>query len=422
MRGVQLPPSPSLGSLSTNLSADRQQHVSSRRQHRLTPGPRSLCQTAVTCLITDTARSLHERCARAFVPSYPQKRKLRQGSAVSYQPTFGQRVTHQTPARCSASAVDQFGRSNDASLQSGMPAILSNVQALYQFSRPHTMLGTFISICSVSLLAMGPGDYGSQAAIGLLQALIPALLMNICIVGMNQIFDVDIDKVNKPYLPLASGDWTLHTGISVAVSTGLVAVLLGLYIGSAPLLATLVGSLLLGIAYSVDLPFLRWKKYPVLAMGCILSVRAIMVQLGFYFHMQQALGSSRIALTWPLLCAICFMLVFSVVIALFKDIPDVKGDSQANVKTLSVRLGVKRVFWACIILLELAYAGAIGLGALSQVWWSKVVTVGVHFLLGAFLFRHAQQVDLQDAKSITSSYMLIWKLFYSEYLLIPFFR
>lgn len=58
--------------------------------------------------------------------------------------------------------------------------------------------------------------------------------------------------------------------------------------------------------------------------------RAIMVQLGFYFHMQQALGSTRIALTWPLLCAICFMLVFSVVIALFKDIPDVKGDSQVS--------------------------------------------------------------------------------------------
>ncbi|DBA79176.1 TPA: hypothetical protein ACH3X1_008999 [Trebouxia sp. C0004] len=274
--------------------------------------------------------------------------------------------------RCSASAVDRFGRSSDAAsdtLQRGVPAVLSNLHALYQFSRPHTMLGTFISICSVSLLAMGPGDFGSQAAIGLLQALIPALLMNICIVGTNQIFDVDIDKVNKPYLPLASGDWSLKTGISVAVGTGLVAVLLGLYIGSPPLLATLVGSLLLGIAYSVDLPFLRWKKYPVLAMGCILCVRAIMVQLGFYFHMQQVLHGSRVMLTWPLVFAMCFMLVFSIVIALFKDIPDVKGDSQADVQTLSVKLGVKRVFWACIMLLELAYAGAIGLGALSQVPW-----------------------------------------------------
>lgn len=61
------------------------------------------------------------------------------------------------PVRCSASAVDRFGRSSDASsdtLQRGVPAVLSNLQALYQFSRPHTMLGTFISICSVSLLAM----------------------------------------------------------------------------------------------------------------------------------------------------------------------------------------------------------------------------------------------------------------------------
>ena len=59
--------------------------------------------------------------------------------------------------RCSASAVDRFGRSGDASsdtLQRGVPAVLSNLHALYQFSRPHTMLGTFISICSVSLLAM----------------------------------------------------------------------------------------------------------------------------------------------------------------------------------------------------------------------------------------------------------------------------
>lgn len=55
-----------------------------------------------------------------------------------------------------------------------------------------------------------------------------------------------------------------------------------------------------------------------------------MVQLGFYFHMQRVLQGSRVTLTWPLVFAMCFMLVFSVVIALFKDIPDVKGDSQVN--------------------------------------------------------------------------------------------
>ena len=65
-------------------------------------------------------------------------------------------------------------------------------------------------------------------------------------------------------------------------------------------------------------------------------------------------------LTRPVVFATGFMLMFSIVIALFKDIPDVSGDSGAGLRTLSVRLGQQRVFWVCIGLLEAAYAGAIG--------------------------------------------------------------
>ena len=54
------------------------------------------------------------------------------------------------------------------------------------------------------------------------------------------------------------------------------------------------------------------------------------MQLGFYFHMKLKLSAHALALTRPLLFAIAFMLVFSIVIALFKDIPDVKGDSQVG--------------------------------------------------------------------------------------------
>ena len=60
-----------------------------------------------------------------------------------------------------------------------------------------------------------------------------------------------------------------------------------------------------------------------------------MVQLGFYAHMKLALGAPRAGLapSGPLLFAVAFMLVFSAVIALFKDIPDVKGDRQARPAT-----------------------------------------------------------------------------------------
>ena len=58
--------------------------------------------------------------------------------------------------------------------------------------------------------------------------------------------------------------------------------------------------------------------------------RAVMVQLGFYYHMRGAVGAAGAAMTRPLAFALSFMLFVSVVIALFKDIPDIKGDRLAR--------------------------------------------------------------------------------------------
>lgn len=40
---------------------------------------------------------------------------------------------------------------------------------------------------------------------------------------------------------------------------------------------------------------------------------------------------------------------------------------QAGISTMSVRMGAPQVFWTCIVLLEVAYAGAIGVGLMSPV-------------------------------------------------------
>jgi homogentisate phytyltransferase/homogentisate geranylgeranyltransferase len=76
-----------------------------------------------------------------------------------------------------------------------MQQLLAALDALYKFSRPHTMLGTFVSIVSVSSMALGSAAWSAAALTGLCQALVPALLMNIAIVGINQVYDVEIDKV-----------------------------------------------------------------------------------------------------------------------------------------------------------------------------------------------------------------------------------
>ena len=93
-----------------------------------------------------------------------------------------------------------------------------------------------------------------RALLGLL-----ALLMgNGYIVGINQIYGVDIDKVNKPFLPVASGELSVFAAWAFCAITAL---------GGAAIVATNFGALItklycfglfLGTIYSV--PPLRLKR------------------------------------------------------------------------------------------------------------------------------------------------------------------
>ncbi|PNW79412.1 hypothetical protein CHLRE_09g414000v5 [Chlamydomonas reinhardtii] len=321
------------------------------------------------------------------------------------------------------------------------------------------MIGTTLSVVSISLLALGGAQPGGAAAVALVQALASALLMNIAIVGINQLYDIEIDKVNKPYLPLASGALTPGQGFGIVVASALGGTAIGLASGSAPLLATLLVSLALGVLYSADLPFMRWKRSPLLAAGCILAVRAVIVQLGFYTHMLQAVGAAAsapsaasasasgsaslaaavaattasaaaasgwqgvlAALTPSVMFVIGFMLFFSIVIALFKDIPDVVGDRQAGVRTLSVRLGEGSVFRICVALLAAAYVWAMGASlVLPDGALAKAVLFSGHAVLCGLLLNRARGVDTREKSQLVDYYMFVWKLFYAEYLLIPLF-
>ena len=167
---------------------------------------------------------------------------------------------------------------------------------------------------------------------------------------------------------------------------------------------------------------------------CILAVRAVIVQLGFFSHVRSTLarqvGSVSMAadkFEWGtslgLVFGTGFMVLFSVAIALFKDLPDIVGDEKAGIRTLSVVLGENFVFRACTALLMAAYATAIAVGLFcTTFWWSKAVTVVCHSVLGVSLVTRSRKVDLGSSKSLYSFYMFIWKLFYLEYCLLPCIR
>uniref|UniRef100_A0A5B7B6Y1 Homogentisate phytyltransferase n=1 Tax=Davidia involucrata TaxID=16924 RepID=A0A5B7B6Y1_DAVIN len=268
-------------------------------------------------------------------------------------------------------------------------SVQDSLNAFYRFSRPHTVIGTALSIISVSLLAVEKlSDFSPLFFNGTLEAVVAALLMNIYIVGLNQLSDIEIDKVNKPYLPLASGEFSVTTGVTIVSSFAIMSFWLGWIVGSWPLFWALFVSFILGTAYSINT----------------------------FVYRRPAVFSR------PLIFATAFMSFFSVVIALFKDIPDIDGDKIYGIRSFTVRLGQKRVFWICISLLQMAYGVAILVGATSSCLWSKYVMVLGHAALASILWNRAKSIDLKSKAAITAFYMFIWKLFYAEYLLIPLVR
>ncbi|XP_021906211.1 LOW QUALITY PROTEIN: homogentisate geranylgeranyltransferase, chloroplastic-like [Carica papaya] len=300
--------------------------------------------------------------------------------------------------------------------------------AFYTFSRPHTVFGTVHQITSVSLLPVRAiTDLSPAFFVGLLKAVVQSILM-----GLNQLFDVDMDKVifdpNTIYLPLASGEFSMRTGTTIILTSLFMSLGMGIVFKSPPLLAALLVSFLLGSAYSIELcnilriylPLLRWKRHAFLAASCILIVRAVVVQHAFFVHIQQYVLGRPTVVTKSLMFAVSFMCLFSAVIALFKDIPDVDGDREFGIQSFSVRQGQHKVFWVCVTMLLIAYGAAVVVGATSSVLPSKLVTIFGHSSLALFLWVRASCVDVTNKVSVTSFYMFICKLFYAEYLVIPF--
>lgn len=91
-------------------------------------------------------------------------------------------------------------------------------------------------------------------------------------------------------------------------------------------------------------------------------------------------------------------------------------------RTFSVRHGAAAVFNACTALLLAAYACGVAFAATSPEPWSRAPVALGHMGLAALLWRRARRVNPSRKQDLTDHYMFVWKLFYAEYLIIPFLR
>ena len=165
-------------------------------------------------------------------------------------------------------------------------------KAFWKFLRPHTIRGTILGSMAVTAKALLENPTLIDWAL-LPRALLGVLALlcgNGYIVGINQIYDVDIDAVNKPFLPVAAGE--LSPVIAWILCGGLAAAGLAITIRNfGPLISKLYGfGLFLGTIYSV--PPLRLKRSAFAAFLIIATVRGFLLNFGVYHAVRAALGLS----------------------------------------------------------------------------------------------------------------------------------
>ncbi|XP_051135348.1 homogentisate solanesyltransferase, chloroplastic [Andrographis paniculata] len=342
-------------------------------------------------------------------PSFPEIRTTPQFSSAAATRRHGHRFI-QACSKVDAAGTDPL-----------FTKVFQFRDALWRFLRPHTIRGTTIG--SISLVSRALIENPELIRWSLLLKAFSGLLALICgngyIVGINQIYDIGIDKVNKPYLPIAAGDLSIQSAwllVLVLAAVGLVIV--GMNFG--PFITSLYClGLFLGTIYSVP-PF-RMKRYPVVAFLIIATVRGFLLNYGVYYATRAALGLT-FQWSFPVAFITTFVTLFALVIAITKDLPDVEGDRKFQISTLATKLGVRNIALVASGLLLMNYVGSVLAAIYFPQAFRRSLMIPSHTILAIGLIFQAWILERANytKEAISAFYRFIWNLFYAEYALFPF--
>jgi len=288
---------------------------------------------------------------------------------------------------------------------------------LYEFARPHTVIATSVQVITMLIIVAGWRPL-TLDLIGLWVATwIVCLSLNLYVVGVNQLTDVAIDRINKPWLPIAAGRLSVQAGRWFVV-IALIIALIGAWLLSLYLWLTVVTITLIGSLYS--LPPFRLKRKPLAAAISIASARGVIANVGLALHYRHWLEVD-LPFTTLVLTAV-FFFGFALVIAFYKDLPDDRGDRMYQIETLTTRLGPRRVLHVGRLLLTACYLLPIAVGLWSMPAFAAGFLAVSHAIVIIVFWIVSLRVDLQQQQSITNFYMFLWSIFYTEFVLLSIYR
>ena len=218
----------------------------------------------------------------------------------------------------------------------------SRASLLLEFSRPFTLVAPALGFASGAATAAGAAPRESWSLDLLLYpciGLVMAAVLNAASNALNQIYDLEIDRINKPKRALPSGRLSRREAWTFTRAAYGVALVLAWLVapgGRHECFWIVVVATVITVLYSAP-PF-RTKRLGIWANLTIAIPRGVLLKVAGWSAVKTVVG------TEPWFIGSVFGL-FLLGASTTKDFADMEGDARGGCRTLPIIYGVRRAAW-----------------------------------------------------------------------------
>jgi 4-hydroxybenzoate polyprenyltransferase len=211
-----------------------------------------------------------------------------------------------------------------------------------ELSRPFTLVAPALGFASGAVTAAGAAPReprGTDLIVYPVIGLSMAAVLNAASNALNQIYDLEIDRINKPRRPLPSNRISLGDAWIFTIACYAVALVLAWFVAPAgrhECFWIVLAATAMTIVYSVP-PF-RTKRLGIWANVTIAVPRGVLLKVAGWSSVKTIVGAE------PWYIGAIFGL-FLLGASTTKDFADMEGDARGGCRTLPIIYGVRQAAW-----------------------------------------------------------------------------
>lgn len=282
---------------------------------------------------------------------------------------------------------------------------MSRLLIYLKFLRPFTLFPPAIGMISGGITAFGAYPkykISSEIIINIALGSLMAALLNGASNALNQIYDLEIDKINKPHRYLPSGKITIKEAWIIASTLFIISLILA---GLVNWQCFMMAAIATVMTYFYSAPPLRTKRLGIVANITIAIPRGVLLKVCGWSTVK------TIDKYEPWLIGLIFGL-FLLGATSTKDFSDIEGDRANGCITLPIKYGVRQAAWMI--------AGFFVFPFLLMPWGvsTKILTGNPHilsiagFVLSAWGLYVAALLVRSPEELTTSENHIAWKHMY----------